>query len=217
MIQVGIVEPYEIMRKGLASLIEQHEEMHVVAEAGNFTELLPQLELTRIDVLMCEPMGAWGVNLASIRSTKNRDSTLKILVISESTGEEHVQSALRAGAIGFVSKGAKLNELLQAIQNLSRGEPFLCSEVSAKLTRCIINTYSRQPHELLSSRELQILMLLVNGKSIAHAADELHLSVKTVSTHKMRLMQKMDVDSFSKLVQYAATHGLISEEGPAFS
>lgn len=217
MIQIGIVEPYEIMRKGLARLIEDNGGMRVVAEASNVTDLAAKLDGIQIDVLVLEPLVAWGLNLASVRSVKNKLANLKILVFSDSTGEDQVQSALRAGVIGFVSKRAKLSELIQGIQNLARGEPFLCAEVTAKLTHCIINTFSKHPHELLSSRELQILLLLVNGKSIADAAHELHLSVKTVSTHKMRLMQKMELDSFSKLVQYAAAHGLISNDGKAMA
>lgn len=213
MIQIGIVEPHEIMRKGLARLIEEYGGMRVVAEASNITDLAAKLDGIQIDVLVLEPLVAWGLNLASVRSVKNKLGNLKILVFSDSTGEDQVQSALRAGVIGFVSKRGKLSELIQGIQNLARGEPFLCAEVTAKLTHCIINTFSKYPHELLSSRELQILLLLVNGKSIADVANELHLSVKTVSTHKMRLMQKMELDSFSKLVQYAAAHGLISNDG----
>lgn len=215
MIQVGIVEPYEIMRKGLASLIEERGGMRVVAEASNISDLVAQLENARIDVLVLEPLMAWGLNLASVRSFKSNIDNLRILIFSDSTDEDQVQSALRSGIIGFVSKRAKLSEFFQGIQNLARGEPFLCAEVTAKLTHCIIKTFSKHPHELLSNRELQIMLLLVNGKSIADTADELNLSVKTISTHKMRLMQKMNVDSFSKLVQYAAAHGLINDEGEA--
>lgn len=213
MIQIGIVEPCEIMRKGLTKLIEEYGGMRVVAESSTIADLAAKLGENQIDVLMLEPLVAWGLNLASVNSMRDRLGHLKVLVFSDSTGEEQVQSALRAGVIGFVSKRGKLSELIQGIQNLARGEPFLCAEVTAKLTHCIINTFSKHPHELLSSRELQILLLLVNGKSIADAAHELHLSVKTVSTHKMRLMQKMELDSFSKLVQYAAAHGLISSDG----
>jgi DNA-binding NarL/FixJ family response regulator len=209
MIQIGIVDPYEIMRKGLASVIEDRGGMRVVADASNMADLFAQLGNTRIDILVLEPMLTWGLSLAAVRAAKSKIDNFRILIFSDYTDEEHVQSALRAGVTGFVSKRAKLEELFQAIQNLGRGEPFLCAEVTAKLTHCIINTLSKQPHELLSSRELQILLLLVNGKTAAEAADELHLSAKTISTHKTRLMQKMEVDSFSKLVQYAAAHGLI--------
>ena len=213
MIQIGIVEPQEIMRKGLARLIEEYGGMRVVAEASTIADLAAKLDGIQIDVLVLEPLVAWGLNLACITPMKSKLG--KILILSDSTGEDQVQSALRAGVIGFVSKRAKLSELIQGIQNLARGEPFLCAEVTAKLTHCIINTFSKHPHELLSSRELQILLLLVNGKSIADVAHELNLSVKTVSTHKMRVMQKMEFDSFSKMVQYAAAHGLISSSGSA--
>lgn len=215
MIQIGIVEPYEIMRKGLGSLITEQGGMRIVAEASSVASLMAQLEHVSIDILVIEPLIAWGLNLASLRSNKDKVQSFRILVFSESTSEEHVQSALRAGVTGFVSKRAKLSELIQGIQTLARGEPFLCGEVTAKLTQCIINTFSKHPHELLSSRELQILLLLVNGKSMAEVAHELNLSAKTVSTHKMRLMQKMGFDSFSRLVQYAAAHGLIRDDGRA--
>ncbi|QOL48152.1 LuxR C-terminal-related transcriptional regulator [Massilia litorea] len=210
MIHVGIVEPYEILRKGLSSLIKECGGMRIVAEAGNVADMAAQLEGARIDVLVLEPLAAWGLNLEAVRVIQSKMDNFRILVFSESTAEDKVQAALRAGIVGFVSKRARLSELIQGIQNLARGEPFLCAEVTAKLTNCIINTFSKHPHELLSNRELEILLLLVNGKSIADAAHELNLSVKTVSTHKMRLMQKMELESFSKLVQYATAHGLIS-------
>lgn len=211
MIQIGIVDPHEIMRKGLVHLIETVGGIRVVAEASNIADLMSESECGAIDVLIIEPLNAWGLNLATIKSIKSKNEHLRILVFSESTDNDYLQSALRAGVLGLVSKRAKLQELVQAIQYLARGEPFLCAEATAKLTHCIINTFSKHPHELLSSRELEILLLLVNGKTIAEVAQQFNLSVKTISTHKARLMQKMNLDSFAKLVQYASEHGLIKD------
>lgn len=211
MIQIGIVDPHEIMRKGLAQLIAMAGGIRVVGEASNIADLMSGSECAAIDVLIIEPLNAWGLNLATIQSIKSKNERLKILVFTEATDNDYLQSALRAGVLGLVSKRATLHELVQAIQYLARGEPFLCAEVTAKLTHCIINTFSKHPHELLSCRELEILMLLVNGKTIAQVAQQFNLSVKTISTHKSRLMQKMNLDSFAKLVQYASEHGLIED------
>jgi len=213
MIQIGIVDPHEIMRKGLVLLIEHAGGMRVIGDASNVADLISLVEHAHIDILIVEPVIAWGLNIAMIQSLKNKNENLRVLVFSESTEKEHLQSALRAGVLGYVSKRAKVHELVAGIQNLARGEPFLCAEVTAKLTLCIVNTFSKQPHELLSSRELQILLLLVNGRPIAEIADELNLSAKTISTHKTRLMEKMNLTSFSKLVQYASAHGLITDGG----
>jgi DNA-binding NarL/FixJ family response regulator len=212
-IQIGIVDPHEIMRKGLVHLIELAGGMRVIGDASNVADLVALVENAHVDILIVEPLSAWGLNIAMIQSLRSKHEHLKVLVFSESTDKEHLQSALRAGVLGYVSKRAKLHELIRGIQNLAQGEPFLCAEVTAKLTLCIVNTFSKQPHELLSSRELQILLLLVNGKSIAEIADELSLSAKTISTHKTRLMEKMSLDSFSRLVQYASAHGLITDAG----
>lgn len=211
MIQIGIVDPHEIMRKGLVHLIEAVDGIRVVGDASNLADLMAQSECGAIDVLIIEPLNAWGLNLATIKSIKNRHEHLRILVFSESTDNDYLQSALRAGVLGLVSKRAKLKELVQAIHYLARGEPFLCAETTAKLTHCIITTFSKHPHELLSNREFEILLLLVNGKTIAEVAQRFNLSVKTISTHKARLMQKMNLDSFAKLVQYASEHGLIKD------
>ena len=213
MIQIGIVEPYEIIRKGVACLIERAGGMRVVGHAGNIEDLLSQVQNARIDVLVLEPLVAGTLDLAVIQSIKNNSENLEVLIFSNSTDKDDVQLALRAGVTGFVSKRARFAELILGIEHLARGEPFLCAEVNVKLSVSIIDTLSKKPHELLSGRELQILFLLVNGKTIADVADELNLSAKTVSTHKTRLMQKMNVSSFAKLVQYASTHGLISETG----
>jgi two-component system invasion response regulator UvrY len=207
MIRIGIVDPQEIMRKGLATLLGQSGGMQVVGDAASIDDMSALFEGDRLEVLIVDPLVAWGFNLSLIHSLKGQN--LNILVFSTITDIEYIQSALRAGALGFVSTKARLSELIHCIEHVARGEPFLCGEVAGKLALCIMNTFSKQPHELLSERELQIMLRLVEGKTIAEVANELHLSGKTVSTHKTRLMQKMNVESFSRLVQYASNHGLI--------
>lgn len=216
MIQVGIIEPCEIMRKGVACLIEKAGGMHVVGQAGNSEDLFAEVENNQVDVVVLEPFIAGAFDLAAIQLIKNQGRALEVLIFSESTDKDDVQLSLRAGVKGFVSKRAKLPELINGIEHLARKEPFLCAEVNVKLSLSIMDTLAKKPHDSLSSREHQILLLLVNGKSIAEVADELGLSAKTVSTHKARLMQKMNLSSFAKLVQYASTHGLIAETGRAF-
>lgn len=213
MIHIGIVDPYEIMRKGLGHLIELAGGMRIVGEAGTITELLSQPDSSQIDVLVLEPIIAWGANLALVQSLISKQQRLKVLIFSESVDTGNIQAALRAGVKGFVSKRARVDELIYGIQHVAQGQSFLCAEVTAQLTLCIVNSLSKKPHELLSSREFQILLLLVNGKTVATVADELNLSAKTISTHKARIMRKMNIETFSKLIQYASAHGLISEEG----
>lgn len=212
MIQVGIVDPHEIMRKGLGQLIEKAAGMRIVGDADCITDLLAQVDTVRMDLMVLEPVITWGSNLSLIHSMEREHKNVRILVFSEFTDIENVQSALRAGVKGIISKRAKLDEFLYGIQHVARGEPFLCAEVTAKLTAFIVHSFSKKPHELLSNRELQIFLSLVNGKTIAAVAEELSLSAKTISTHKTRIMQKMNLRTFSQLVQYASTYGLITTD-----
>lgn len=211
MIHIGIVDPHEIMRLGLVQLVESAGGIRVVGAAGSFPDLLAQNKLPRIDVLVLEPHFAGHFDPLILQSIKKCREIRAVLVFSNSTDSDHVQSALRAGATGYVSKAAQLAELLEGITRVARGENYLCQEVAAKVALRVISPSSKHPHELLTDREFEILLLLVKGRTVAGAADELHISAKTISTHKSRLMRKMKVDSFSKLVQYASAHRLIAD------
>lgn len=211
MIHVGIVDSHEILRKGLVQLIELAGGMRVLGDASNFGDLLPQTNGAGIDVLILEPYSAGHFDVATLHSINLCSEISSVLAFSISTDDDHIQSALQAGATGYVSKAATLTEFIDGVTRVARGEPFLCQEVATKVALRVISPFSKHPHELLTARELQILLLLVRGVAVAKAADQLHLSAKTISTHKMRLMRKLKVDSFSKLVQYASAHRLIAD------
>ncbi len=207
MIRILIADDHAIMRGGLKQIIATTTDIMVAGEATNDTETLALVRQLQIELLLLDMMmpGIGGVEL--IRRVHAEKPSLPILVLSMNNERQIVSRAIKAGAYGYVSKDIHPEVLLTAIRKVAAGGRF----VDPALVEAMIHMATDEnllPHELLSDRELQILQLLVSGQKITDIAIALHLSPKTVSTYKMRLMQKLDIDNGSDLVRYALQHGI---------
>jgi len=210
MIRILIADDHAIVRSGLKQLIETTTDIVIAGEATHGTEVVNKLGTCDVDLLLLDMMmpGISGLDL--IRRVRAERPALPILVLSIHN-EAHVASrALLAGAVGYVTKDSNPDVLLAAIRKLVSGGRF----IDPKLVDAIIfETHSADapPHEILSNRELQVLQLLATGGSINKIAEGLALSAKTISTHKMRLKQKLGLANNTELVRYAIRHGLIAQ------
>jgi DNA-binding NarL/FixJ family response regulator len=182
----------------------------VNGEAAQGSEVVEKLRTCEIDLLLLDMTmpGISGVDL--IRRVRAEQPSLPVLVLSIHNEAQVVSRALRAGATGYVTKDSDPEVLLTAIRKLASGGRF----IDPKLVDAIIfETHSGDapPHEILSDREFQVLQMLASGKSINDIAEALALSAKTISTHKMRLMQKLGLANNAELIRYAIRHGLAAE------
>jgi len=209
MIRVLIADDHGIVREGLKQLFALGSDITVAAEAGNGTEVIQALGKGGIDVILLD-MTMPGISGATlIARLRAHDTCPPILVLSMHNELQVARRALSAGASGYVTKDSDPKTLMSAVHKVAAGGRFIDPVLAEKMAFDVNGSEEREPHELLSERELDILRRLVRGMSVNEIADELKISNKTVSTHKARLMQKMDFHNNAELVRYAVAHGLV--------
>jgi DNA-binding NarL/FixJ family response regulator len=211
MIRVLIADDHRILREGLKQLLAESGDITVGGEAENGFEALDKIrkEDWNAVVLDMSMPGKSGIEL--IRQIKEEKPKLPILILSMHKEDVYALRTLKAGASGYLSKDSASTELVKAIRKVAGGGVYINSNIAEKLAVGLMPASDAAPHTLLSDREYQIFLMLVSGKGITDIADELHLSVKTVSTHKTRIMQKMNITSLSGLIKYAIKHGLLED------
>ncbi len=209
MIRILIADDHTIMREGLKRILEGIEDIEVVGEAIDGHDTLAKARLGNFDVLLMDLSmpGRSGVDL--IRQIKDEMPKLPILILTMHEEEQYAVRAIRAGARGYLTKESAGTQLVTALRKVASGRPYISIEVAEQLAMSAMPADSDLPHTSLSDREFEVFSHLVAGKSITEIAELLHLSVKTVSTHKTRIMLKMERNTLSDLVQYAIAHKLL--------
>lgn len=209
MIRVAIADDHMVVRQGLKQILSADVDLQLVAEAANGHDALNMVRERDIDVLILDMSmpGRSGVELISL--VKAEKPKLPILILSMYNEEQFAVRAIRAGASGYLTKGCESEELICAVRKLAKGQPFITPAVADRLA-LELGAAKRPaaPHQSLSDREFQIFKLIVDGCSIAKIAAALNLSSKTVSTYKLRVLEKMGMASSTDLVHYAIKHGL---------
>ena len=209
MIRIVIADDHTIMREGLKRILDGALDIEIVGEAINGFEVLSLVRQGGFDLLLDLSMpGRSGVDL--IRQVRSEAPKLAILILTMHEEEQYAVRAIRAGAQGYLTKESAGTQLVGAIRKVASGRPYISTEVAEQLALNIMAPNEQLLHKQLSDREFEVFSLLVGGKSITEIANNLHLSVKTVSTHKTRIMQKMGMTSLSEMVQYAVAHRLLA-------
>jgi DNA-binding NarL/FixJ family response regulator len=216
MIRIVIADDHTIVREGLKQVLSAAPELTVVGEAQNGIEVLQRVRELDFDVLLLDMSmpGKSGTEL--IKQVHGEKPKLRILVLSMHQEEQYAVRAIRAGASGYLTKESASAQLVSAIRKVAGGGAFISTAVAEQLALGAMPQAAGPPHTTLSDREFQVLRMLVTGRSVSDIAGELHLSVKTVSTHKARMMQKLGVSSPADLMRYALSHRLVDDlEDPA--
>lgn len=211
MIRILIADDHTILRDGLKQILSECHDMVVAGEADNGNDALKKIreEEWNVVVLDMSMPGKSGIEL--IKQIKSEKPKLPILILSMHKEDVYAVRTLKAGASGYLSKDSASAQLVTAIRKVASGGSFITPEVAEKLAYGLRPMSDAPAHTQLSDREYQVFMMLVQGKGLTEIADELHLSVKTVSTHKTRIMEKMNADNLSVLIKYAIKHGLLDE------
>ena len=210
MIRIVIADDHTLMREGLKRILETADDITVVGEAVDGFETLVQARRCDFDLLLLDMSmpGKSGVDL--IRQLKETVPKLPILILTMHEEEQYAVRAIRAGARGYLTKESAGVQLLGAIRKVAAGRPYISMAVAEQLAIDAMPSHDTLPHKDLSNREFEVFSMLVVGKSITDIAAALHLSVKTVSTHKTRILQKMSLGSLAELVQYAIAYRLVA-------
>lgn len=209
MIRIVIADDHTIMREGLKRILDGADDIQVVGEAVDGFEALAHVRKGGFDLLMLDLSmpGRSGVEL--IRQIKDEVPKLPILILTMHEEEQYAVRAIRAGARGYLTKESAGTQLVSAIRKVASGRPYISLEVAEQLAMDVMPASEDLPHKQLSNREFEVFTLLVSGKSITDIAEMLHLSAKTVSTHKTRILTKMNMNSLAEMVQYAVQHRLL--------
>jgi DNA-binding NarL/FixJ family response regulator len=208
MIKLLIADDHAIVRDGLKQLFELQDDIEVVAEASSGGQVLDALRSNTFDLLLLD-MSMHGVSgIELISRIRNRYPRQRILILSMHTEPNIASRALKSGAQGYLSKDCDTVTLLSAIRKVAAGGHFLDPALGVQMAFDVGNSNEKTPEVNLTDREYGILQMLLRGMGVNEIARELSISNKTVSTHKVRLMKKLGVDSNADLIRYALKHGL---------
>ena len=211
MIRIVIADDHAIVREGLKQVLGAAGDMTVTGEAQNGSEVMQRVRADEFDVLLLDMSmpGKSGIEL--IKQVHNEKPKLRILVLSMHEEEQYAVRALKAGAAGYLTKESASDQLVAAIRKVAAGGAFITAAVAEQFVLGAMSRTDGPPHAALSDREFQVFEMLVSGKTITDIAERLNLSVKTVSTHKARIMQKMGMTNQAELIRYALSHHLLDD------
>ncbi len=209
MIRVAIVDDHAIVRTGLRQFFSEQVDLRVCGEASNGHEALELVRQGDIDVLLMDLSMPDQSGVDALVAIKARAPDLPVLILSGFPEEHYATTLLRQGAAGYLNKECDPEEIVKAIRTVFRGRKYITAGVAERLADTLGGDADRLPHELLSERELQVFLRLARGETVGHIADGMSLSVKTVSTYRTRVMEKMALASNSELTYYALKNGLI--------
>lgn len=206
MYRVLLVDDHEVVRKGIRAILDDRFAGLTVAEANNGDEALAQLAAPFDAVILDLSMpGRSGIDL--LTEIKHRHPRLPVLVLSLYGEAQFAVRALRAGAAGYLTKSAAPEQLITAFERVVRGGRYITESVAERLAAAAGGEVGA-PHDRLSHREFEVMRGIASGESVGEIAERMHLSVKTVSTYRARLLEKMGMQTNSELTRYAIQNGL---------
>ncbi|HWI58789.1 MAG TPA: response regulator transcription factor [Bacillota bacterium] len=212
--KVFLADDHVLVRTGIRSLLEKLPDIEVLGEASNGRETLEKIRVQAPDIVLMD-IAMSGLNGFDTTSSICKEfPAIRVLMLSMYTHEEYVLQALRAGASGFLRKDAAAIELELALHALSKGEVYLSPGISRHVVNALLHPTANDKagSEALSPRQREVLQLIAEGKTVKEIALLLHLSVKTVETHRADLMDKLKIHDVAGLVRYALRIGLIAPE-----
>jgi two-component system invasion response regulator UvrY len=208
MIRVLIADDHAIVRHGLKQIIEESGEMHVVAEAASGIEALRKIREYACDVVLLDISLPDMSGVDVLKQIHVEKPHLPILILSIYPEDQYASRLIKAGAAGYLTKESAPPEVIGALRRVAGGKKYISPAVAEILANEISDPDEKLPHQTLSDREYQIFLLLASAKTVTEIADTLALSVKTVSTYRTRILEKMHLGNNAELMRYAVDHHL---------
>ncbi|HWA06231.1 MAG TPA: response regulator transcription factor [Ignavibacteria bacterium] len=209
MIKILIADDHSVVRRGIKQILSDEKDMQVLGEASNSDEIFSQLDKQEWDLLILDITMPGKSGLDCLIEIRQLKPELKILILSMHPEEEIAVRAIKTGADGYLNKDSVPGELIRAIKKVIAGGKYISSSLAETLIFSVNKDASKEPHDELSEREFQVLCLLASGYSLTQIAEKFSLSVKTISTYRSRILEKMDLKSNVDLTHYAIKHKLV--------
>ncbi len=209
MLKILVADDHPVVRQGLKQIIAETSDMVVADEVSNGWELFSKVRASYYDVVLLD-ISMPGVNGVDIlKQLKNERPGLPVLILSIHPEEQYAVRALRAGASGYLTKESTPDELVAAIRKVSKGRKYVSSSLAERLASDLENNDEQLPHKALSDREYRVMCMIASGKTVTEIAEELSLSLKTISTYRSRILEKMRMKNNAELTYYAIKNGLV--------
>jgi two-component system invasion response regulator UvrY len=209
MIRIAIIDDHAIVRAGLRQFFADQADFSVVAEAASGREAIEIVRRGDVDVIVLDIALPDQSGVETLAAIKARAPDLPVLIFTGYPEAHYAVSLLRQGASGYLNKDCDPEEIVKAIRIVSRGRKYLTESLADRLANGLREGGNKPPHEQLSERELQVFLRLAKGETVSHMANGMSLSVKTISTYRSRVLEKLALVSNSELTYYALKNGLI--------
>ena len=209
MTRILIADDHAVVRAGLRELLLQRGSFSVVGEAPDGDQLLKLVAETPADVLLLDVSMPGPPFLDLLQRVRTQHPSMRILVLTMHPEDQFAVRALKAGASGYLTKDRTPAELVDAVTRIARGGRYISSTLAERLSWALEGDFRAAQHDILSDREMQVMMLLGSGHSVKEAAETLRLSMKTVSTFRTRMMKKMGFTTNADAVHYVVRQGLL--------
>ena len=208
MIKILIADDHSVVRGGLRQFLANASDCKITAEAGNGKQALAMLKQDSYDLVMLDIALPDLAGLEVLRRIKVDSPDVPVLIFSMYPEDDYAMQALNGGAAGYLMKDSEPEEILEAIRRAARGARYLSPRLAEKLLAGSIPLPRKYPHELLSTREFEVMLLMSRGAPLKDIADHLHLSPKTVTTYRTRILEKMGFSTNAEVTRYVMAHKL---------
>ena len=207
--RILISDDHAVVRRGVKGILEDEFEQTTFGEAKDFPEMLKHVEENDWDLLILDVSMPGGNILDALARVKTLRPRTPIVVLSMYPEEQYAVRVLKAGAVGYLTKESVTEELIAAVRRVLSGRKYVSASLAEKLASDLVTDTEKLPHETLSTREFQVMLLIASGKSVKEIAGEQFLSTKTVSTYRTRILQKMNMKTNADIIRYAIANRLI--------
>jgi two-component system, NarL family, invasion response regulator UvrY len=208
-VKILIADDHPIVREGYKKILDDTADMVVADEAENGQEVLECIRKKEFDLILLDISMPGRSGLEVLKELKSLKPKLPVLILSIYPEEQYAIRAFRAGASGYLTKASAPHELITAIRKISQGGRYISSSMAEKLTYYLNADAAKPPHEMLSDREYQVMLMIASGKTVTEIADELCLSVKTISTYRTHIIEKMKLKNNAEITLYAIQNKLV--------
>ena len=209
MLKVLVADDHAIVREGVKQILAEIPDIIVAGEASDGNQTLNQVRTGDYDLVLLDIAMPAMSGLEVLKQIKSERSDVPVLILSIYPEEQYAIRTLKAGAAGYLTKESAPDELIEAIRKVCNGGKYVTSSLAEKLAFYLDSDSERPVHELLSDREYQVVLMIASGKTVKQIADELALSVKTISTNRTRALRKMRMKTNAEVTYYAIKHGLV--------
>jgi two-component system invasion response regulator UvrY len=209
MIKVLVADDHAVVRRGVVQILAESPHIVVAGEASCGSEVLHAIWENDYDIVLLDIAMPGGSGLEVLKQLHSLKPEVQVLILSMYPEKQYAMRALRAGAAGYLTKDSAPDELIDAIDRISRGDKYITRSLAQELASELGGNADKELHEALSDREYQVMRLLAAGESVSEIALQLSLSVKTVSTYRTRILEKLNLKTTAEIIHYALAHGLV--------